>query len=272
MRSILKSALLIGAIIPAAANAQWRDDAYTSPRNATVNASGAKRIQIEASSGFLRVRGVSGSEVKVTGVAKASTQRLLSEIRLIAERRGEVVFIKADIEEHNNSWGGNYNSGDNYYRGLDLTIEVPSSIALEIEDGSGELEISGTAGIQLTDGSGSIDLSNIVGPVEIDDGSGEIQLRNIRGNVEVKDGSGAIVARGVTGNFIVDDDGSGSIEGYDVSGSFTVRNDGSGGIKADGVGGDLNVRSKGSGSVSYYNVKGTIQIPDDDRRARRNRY
>lgn len=266
MRIILKSAVLIAAIIPAAANGQLRDDAYTAPRNATVNASGAKRIGIEASAGFLRVKGgTSGSEVKVTGLARASRQNLLSEIRLVAERRGEVVYIKADIGERNNAWG------DNFYRALDLTIEVPSTIALEIDDGSGEVEISGTAGVRLTDGSGSIEMSNIGGPVDIEDGSGEIQLSNIRGKVEVNDGSGEIVVRDVTGDLVIDDDGSGSIEGYDVSGSFTVRSDGSGGIKADGIGGDFNVRNKGSGGVSYYNVKGTVKIPDDDRRYRRNR-
>ncbi len=265
MRSILKSAVLIAAIVPAVANAQWRDDAYTAPRNATVSASGARKIEIDASAGFLRVKGSASSEVKITGLARASSQKLLSEIKLIAERRGEVVYIKADIEERNNNWG------DNYYRALDLTIEVPSTIALEVKDGSGEVEISGTAGVRLTDGSGSIDMSNIGGAVDIEDGSGGIQLRNIRGNVDINDGSGEIIARGVTGNLVIDDDGSGSIEGYDVSGSFTVRNDGSGGVKADGVGGDFDVRSKGSGGVSYYNVKGSVRIPDDDRRYRRNR-
>lgn len=267
MRFILMSAVFIAAIVPAVASAQWRDDAYTAPRNATVNASGAKRIEIDASAGFLRVKGgTSGSEVKINGLARASSQALLSEIKLIAERRGQVVYIKADIEEHNNNWG------DNYYRALDLTIDVPRQIPLEIEDGSGEVEIRGTAGVRLKDGSGSIEMQDIGGAVEIEAGSGEIQLRNVRGNVEIDDGSGEIVARGVTGNFVVDDDGSGSIEAYDVSGSFTVRNDGSGGIKADGVGGDLLVRTKGSGSVSYYNVKGTVRVPDDDRRYRRNRY
>ncbi|MBA3657201.1 MAG: hypothetical protein H0W69_07605 [Gemmatimonadaceae bacterium] len=266
MRSILKSAVIIAAIVPAAANAQWRDDAYTAPRNATVNASGAKRIEIDASAGFLKIKGgTSSTEVKITGLARASSQNLLREIKLVAERRGEVVYIKADIEERNNSWG------DNCYRALDLTIDVPSQLPLEIEDGSGEIVISGTAGIRLTDGSGSIDIQNIGGPVVIEDGSGEIQLRNIRGNIEIDDGSGEIVARGVTGDLVIKDDGSGSIEGYDVSGSFTVRNDGSGGIKADGVGGDFNVRSKGSGGVNYYNVKGSVKIPDDDRRYRRNR-
>ncbi len=266
MRSILKSAVILAAIVPAGASAQWRDDAYTSPRNAVVDASGAKRVEIEASAGFLRVKGVSGSEAKVTGVAKASSQRLLSGIRLIAERRGEVVFIKADIEEHDNGWG------HDYFRALDLTIEVPSTIALEITDGSGEIEISGTAGVRLKDGSGAVELSNIDGPVEIADGSGEIHLRNIRGNVEVDDGSGEIIARGITGNFIVDDDGSGSIDAYDVSGSFTVRNDGSGSIMADGVGGDLTVNRKGSGSVTHHNVKGSVRIPDDRRRVGRIRF
>lgn len=267
MRFILKSAVIVAAIVPGAANAQWDNASYTAPRNATVDAGGAKRIDIEASAGFLRVKGVSGSQVRITGVARASRQNLLSEIRLVAERRGDAVFIKADIEDRNNNWGNN-----NDYRGLDLTIEVPSQIALDIEDGSGEIEIVGTAGVRLVDGSGAIEMENIGGAVDIDDGSGEIQMRNIRGNVAVSDGSGEIVARGVTGNLTVEEDGSGAIEAYDVSGSFVVRNDGSGGIKADGVGGDLDVRSKGSGSVNYYNVKGTVRVPDDERRSRRNRY
>jgi DUF4097 and DUF4098 domain-containing protein YvlB len=228
-----------------------------------VNASGARRVQIEAAAGFLKVRGVAGNEVKVTGVARASRQNLLSEIKLVAERRGETVLIRADIDDRENDWN------DNTYRALDLTIEVPTQLALEIEDGSGEIEISGTGAVDLTDGSGSIEMDNIGGAVKIDDGSGEIQLRNIRGNVDINDGSGEIVARGVTGNLTIDDDGSGSISGYDVGGSFTVRNDGSGGIKADGVGGDFDVRSKGSGGVAYYNVKGTVRVPDDDRRYRR---
>lgn len=266
MRSILKSAVLIVAMAPVAASAQSRDDHYTAPRNATVNATGASRIEIDASAGFLRVRGVTSSTVTVTGLARASRQTLLQEIKLIAERRGEVVYIKADIEERNN-WG---DWNDNNYRGLDLTIDVPSNIPLEVADGSGELEIRGTAGVQLTDGSGAIEMENIGGPVEIEDGSGEIRLRNIRGNVAVNDGSGEIVVRGVTGNLTIEDDGSGAIEAYDVSGSFTVRNDGSGGIKADGVGGDFSVRSKGSGGVDYYNVKGSVRIPDDRRYRRRN--
>jgi hypothetical protein len=266
MRLILKSAVLVAAIFPAAASAQWGQDAYTAPRNAVVSAGGAKRIEIEASAGFLRVRGISGSEVKITGLARASRQNLLAEIKLIAERRGEVVYIKADIDDRRNNWS---DWGENSYRALDLTIDVPTNIPLEIEDGSGEIEIRGTAGVSLTDGSGSIEMQEIGGPVRIDDGSGEIQLRNIRGNIEINDGSGEIVARGVTGNLVIDDDGSGSIEAFDVSGSFTVRNDGSGTIKADGVGGDFDVRSKGSGGVDYYNVKGSVRIPDDDRRYRR---
>ncbi len=264
MRFILKAAVIAAAIVPAAANAQWRDNGFTAPRNATVSSTGVRRVEIEASAGFLKVKGgTSSTEVKITGVARASRQNLLPEIKLIAERRGDAVYIKADIDERNNDWS------DNSYRALDLTIEVPTLLPLEIKDGSGEIEIRGTAGVRLTDGSGSIAMQDISGAVAIEDGSGEIQLRNIRGNVEINDGSGEIVVRGVTGNLVIDDDGSGSIEAYDVSGSFTVRNDGSGGIKAGGVGGDLDVRSEGSGGIEYYNVKGSVRIPDADRRYRR---
>ena len=76
-------------LIGSAAHAQYSSNAYTAPRNAVVDAAGAKRVEVEAGAGSLRVEGKAGlRQVQVTGTARSSSQQFLSQIKLIAERRG----------------------------------------------------------------------------------------------------------------------------------------------------------------------------------------
>ena len=91
--------LVVTAVfIPRKARALDAD--YTAPRNADVDARGARTIRIEAAAGFLKVEGRKDiDQVHVKGMARASRRGWLDNIKLIAERRGDEVFIKADIPE-----------------------------------------------------------------------------------------------------------------------------------------------------------------------------
>src|SRR5450759_202713 len=110
-------------LIGSTAHAQWSSP-YTAPRNAVVDAAGAKSVEVEAGAGTLRVEGKAGlRQVQVTGTARSSSQQFLTRINLIAERRGDVVFIKADIPDGERSY-----IDDNYSAALDLVIEVPQGI------------------------------------------------------------------------------------------------------------------------------------------------
>ncbi len=257
--------IVLAVLIPSGSRADPAD--VTSPRNAVVNATGARQIKIEAGAGFLHVNGRTGiNDVRVTGVARASNRRILDEIRLIAERRGDVVFIKAEFPDDHSIW--DLFRGD-FTQMLDLTIDVPVSIPLDVTDGSGELTIKGTGPLTLTDGSGDLEVSGITGNVRITDGSGNITVSGIEGDVYVDDGSGNIDANNVTGNFTIGDDGSGSVDVSGVGGTMRVNEKGSGSLTVNRVGGDFIVGSKGSGSIDYSTVKGTVDIPDRKRRGRR---
>ena len=256
--AVAATPFLIGSV----AHAQW--SAYTAPRNATVNAVGARIVEVEAAAGSLRVEGKPGlTQVQVKGTARASSERLLREIELIAERQGDRVFIKADIPEHN-SWNDNYQA-------LDLVIEVPQGMNADISDGSGDAKIYNVGELEAADGSGEL-LVDGAQSVRISDGSGSLTIENVRGDIHVNDGSGEIDVRNVAGSFIVDSDGSGSINATDVRGSVIVRSDGSGGIDVSKVGKDFRVDSKGSGNIDYANVTGAVDIPERhrDRRYRDN--
>lgn len=240
---------------------------YTAPRNAVVDATGARAVEVEAAAGMLRVEGKPGlRQVQVTGTARASSQQFLNQIRLIAERRGDVVFIKADIPDRDWDLG----SRDNYSAGLDLVIQVPQGINAEVSDGSGEAKILNVGSLEASDGSGDFSVQGATGTVRVTDGSGNLTIENVGGDVKVSDGSGDIEVRNVTGSFIVQSDGSGGIHARDVRGSVLVESDGSGSIEVQQVGRDFTVESKGSGSIDYSSVSGKVDVPERHRgRARR---
>ena len=243
-------------LIGTAAHAQWSTP-YSAPRNAVVDATGAKSVEVEAGAGSLRVEGKAGlRQVQVTGTARSSSQRFLAQIKLIAERRGDVVFIKADIPDSDS------NRDDDYSASLDLVIEVPQGINAEVGDGSGDTKILNVGSLDASDGSGSFSVIGAAGSVRITDGSGDLTIKNVGGDVKVNDGSGDITVRNVTGSFTVESDGSGGIYATDVRGSVVVENDGSGSIEVNKVGKDFTVESKGSGSIDYADVSGRVDIPD----------
>lgn len=273
--TVLRTGLAAAFIVTAAfipvhpANAGSFGD-YTAPRDADVDARGAKSIEVRAEAGSLRIEGRSGiTQVQVRGTARASQKNRLADIKLIAERRGDVVYIKADMpEDRNNSF---WNLGrDDWNMQLDLVIEVPQNIALDVEDGSGEAFFSNVGPMKLTDGSGEISIIGVKGDLEVEDGSGSMTIENVEGRVRVSDGSGEIRAKNIVGDFIVDEDGSGSIDVAGVGGSMRVEEDGSGGIDVERVAGDFTVDHKGSGRISSSDVRGKIDIPE--RHGRRGSY
>lgn len=262
-------AALLGVLVVAASFIPRRvcaHEDFTSPRNAEVSASGAKSVRIEAAAGILRVEGRAGiSQVRVRGTARAQRRSRLDDIKLVAERRGDQVFIKADMPEWRDR--GSWRDWANDNAALDLVIEVPTSLHLDVGDGSGEAEFNNTGSLELGDGSGEVLIRNARGDVRVSDGSGNITIEGVEGSVRVNDGSGNIRARNVTGNFVVSSDGSGDIDVSSVGGTMRVENDGSGNIDVDRVTGDFVVDHDGSGSISYDTVKGSVRIPERKRRS-----
>ena len=255
------AALSLALILaPGVATAQ-RDD-HEESRNATIDARGARLVRVEARAGVLRVYGKPGiTEVRVNGTARASDADDLAGIRLSAEREGDVVVVKVDIEEQRDSW----NNSDRR-RVLDLVIDVPEGIAMDVDDTSGDLELHSIGALELEDNSGDIDLRDIRGAVRIQDNSGDLEVRGARGDVRVEDGSGDIRLHNVTGNVTIESDGSGGIHADDVTGFVHVREDGSGGIRVADVGGDFTVDRDGSGGIDMTRVRGQVRIPGGRRR------
>jgi hypothetical protein len=230
----VKAALFVMAFLASAgtAGAGWSDCSHRSPREATVKTNGARRIRVIARAGDLKIQGRAGaSTVAVHGTACSSRESGLDEIKLIAERRGDEIHVEASMPDE---WFGGA-------RRLDLSLEVPSSLPLDVDDSSGSVEIRDVAALEIEDSSGELRIENVAGAVTVRDGSGEIVIDGAGSVVIADDGSGSVRISGVKGSVVVQDDGSGSIEVSDVGGDFAVEHDGSGGITHDGVRGTVRI-------------------------------
>jgi hypothetical protein len=204
----------------------------TAERSATVSAAGIDTLRVVDEAGSLDIEGRPGlTEISADGTACASNTSDLDEIQFEVSTSGSEVLIEARTPDGSSQF--------------DVRIDVPDSMLIEIEDGSGEIRVRDVAAVRLTDGSGDVDVAGVAGDLVIDDdGSGDLDLRAVVGSVEVET------------------DGSGDIRISDVDRDVRIGSDGSGSISVSDVGGDFTVGDDGSGSISYTNVEGSVDIPD----------
>lgn len=229
---------------------------HSAERDATVDAAGASVIEIAARAGDLVIRGRGNDTVDVRGTACASSPGLLEDIRVVAERRGDLVVVEVEIPDAEWSWRDRYAS-------LDLSIDVPDGVLLAVRDSSGDIEIRNVAGGTVHDSSGDLEIHQVAGDLELHDSSGDIDVRGARGEVRVRDSSGDIDVRD-SGSLLVVADSSGEIDARDIAGHVLVKRDSSGGITAVRVAGDFTVESDGSGGIEYRDVGGRVSVPSDD--------
>ena len=242
-----------------------RHGEVTTPRTARVSAAGARLARIEARAGSLRIEGRAGlTEIHARGTARASSRALLDRVRLTAERRGDVAYVVVEIPDY---WNDSRDDDDEF-AALDLIVEVPKTLALEVEDRSGDVEIRGVGQLDLDDNSGEVMIEDVGGRLRVRDGSGELRIRDVRGDVTLEDGSGGVRVHTVRGSVTVDRDGSGEFEAENVTGSVRIASKGSGSVEVAHVGGDFVVGRKGTGSIEHRDVRGRVDVPERDRRRR----
>lgn len=206
-------------------------------KDLSLSADGIEKLKVDCGSGFLKVSGKDSlrtievrAEIAVKGKSDEEAEDYIRKnVVLTLEKKGNRAVLVSQFKD-------SIFSGS---RVIDLTVEVPKNIQLDVDDGSGFVTIQNITGsIYVDDSSGDLNIEQIQGDVKVDDGSGTIDVSNIRGNVSIDDGSGSIDVQDVTGNVVVDD--------------------GSGSIRIEGVGGDVHIKDDGSGSLNIRDVKGKV--------------
>jgi DUF4097 and DUF4098 domain-containing protein YvlB len=238
MRSLVMMTMFVASL----ADAAW--NGYEEVRELALDTRGIDTLDIDNGSGSMDITGVSGTgDIMVTATILVpgknddkARKRIEDDLILTLQQDSGVAVLKAYFKE-----GGFFSFGDG--PSVQLDVRLPEGMHLQVDDGSGSIEISNVRGdVVLDDGSGSITMTDVGGTVEIDDGSGSISVQGVGGDISINDGSGSIKVRGVAGSVIIDD-GSGSIDVSDVEEDLIIVDDGSGGLDFSNISGRIEKES-----------------------------
>jgi DUF4097 and DUF4098 domain-containing protein YvlB len=158
------------------------------------------QLNIDTGAGDLEITGKAGQS-KISVVAKVFGEELSDDDYILSlKKEGDKAVLIARFNDKT------YNSEK-----IDLEVSMPSSLALSVDDKSGDISIESVSnGLILNDCSGDVELSNIAGLVRIEDRSGDVVGEDLRGDVSINDRSGDININGAA-DFKLKNDGSGDV-------------------------------------------------------------
>lgn len=250
----MKKQLLLAAVLITPLYSYADSCRYSKDYNFSVDAASLENLQLDVGAGNLTVTGDSASNsVRVVATACANSRNRLEELDLTHRVRDSDLLVRT--ERYRSGSIFSWLSFGNNYAYINVEVTMPSELSLEVDDGSGGVEISNVSSLSLDDGSGAIQINNISGNVYVNDGSGSIAISNVGGIISVDDGSGPIRIRDSNEVEIIDD-GSGEITIENIHSNVNIRNDGSGGISIRDVAGDVEIGDAGSGSIDVRGVAG----------------
>lgn len=193
-----------------------------------LDATDLTQLMASTGAGSLLIQGEAG-RTSVEVIAEIySYEGIDADIRL--QKQGNSAQLQTSLPS---SWV----NGNSPY--INLTVKVPTSFGLVLDDGSGEAVIEGLTGdIQVTDGSGDLRI-NGGNSLQVDDGSGDLFIRHIKGAVSIEDGSGDMVVEHI-GGIVSINDGSGDISVRQTAG-LTITEGGSGDLDIDQINGPVSI-------------------------------
>ncbi|HHL31487.1 MAG TPA: hypothetical protein ENJ41_02800 [Oceanospirillales bacterium] len=216
----------------------------------SISSNKAHSFFADVGAGSLQIRGAHVDTISVNATVYSEKYHDIEELRevfndkvlLTLVKKGSTIELKAMVKR------GRWLSFKDPEIAIDLDIIVPTDLNIEIDDGSGSLQVVDIEGnLEIDDGSGSMTINNIGGDVLIDDGSGNLKLSTVAGNVNIDDGSGNLILNDISGDVFIDD-GSGVVNIDGVRGNVTI-DDSSGSINIYQLAGHFNLIDDGSGNV-----------------------
>ena len=248
--------IALGAVIVTLSGCSIRGAGFSAPKSVQVPSTGISVLRVDAGSGYLRVVGHEGrGDVVITGVAQADSRAIVDGERVETRRSGDTLIVTTIIPVSPPGRFGRVAVA------LDLMIQLPSGIALDVVDTSGAAFFRNVGALRIVHGDGRLEADTVAGSVDITDGNGDILVGFVGGNVHIVDGGGGIHLFRIHGSVDIPKAGNGEIKLFDVGGDVRVGSKSSGEVVANGIGGSLFVTARGDGSIEYRGVKGRIEIP-----------
>ena len=176
------------------------DESHDQTIEKTFTVDGMPRLRIQNVSGETAIRVGETGQVRVVarkrvkGGSADRAKRLLENVEVRIEQKGNDIFVEPHLYEQERSWL-------DLFRGkrfrVDFEITVPRETAVNAGTVSGDLDLNGTRGpARLESVSGDVNIQDVQGPMRIKSVSGDVQITDYVGSVDGSSVSGDVDIRG----------------------------------------------------------------------------
>ncbi|HEX9141988.1 MAG TPA: DUF4097 family beta strand repeat-containing protein [Gaiellaceae bacterium] len=176
------------------------DESHDQTVEKTFTVDGMPRLRVQNVSGETAIRVGEPGQVRVVarkrvkGGSADRAKRLLENVEVRIEQRGNDIFVEPHLYEQERSWL-------DLFRGkrfrVDFEITVPRETAVNAQTVSGDLDLNGTRGpARVESVSGDVNIADVQGPMRIKSVSGDVQCTDYVGSVEGSSVSGDVDIRG----------------------------------------------------------------------------
>jgi DUF4097 and DUF4098 domain-containing protein YvlB len=174
----------------------------TERESKTYAVTGAPRVRIENFDGAVIVHAWDKPEVMYTAVKRATDEREMQGIKVLAQQTGGEITLRADFDKsfsHVREEKGGRVVSYSSNASAEFDLYVPRNSTLFVSTGDGRLRVDGVAGeLDLRTGDGPIDVTGARGRLRAETGDGRIRIENFDGDAETRTGDGRIT---LDGNF-----------------------------------------------------------------------
>ncbi|MFN8178212.1 MAG: DUF4097 family beta strand repeat-containing protein [bacterium] len=195
------------------------------------------KVRVSNVAGSVKIRGGSGSEVRVTGTADEKVKDVE-----VTSKAGDVE-IEVVLEKEIHGRGGV----------ADLVIDVPSGVRLDVQSVSASVDVDGVKGkLELQSVSGDVTVRGDAEDAEINTVSGGIDVDGSIGRVESESVSGATTLRNVAD----------TIEAKTTSGSIDIEAPGVEKAQCTSVSGEIRFAgaAKKDAELTFENFSGAVEL------------
>jgi hypothetical protein len=270
----MRRTMLALTVLAAFAHPAWAERAISQQSQSDFDAAGIRLLKVENSRGFTEVKRSGDGRIHVWAQKQvrsrgAEADRLAKATLVETDRTGDTFTVHARYPQGSVmriSFAELFMGVDTPRTEVQLSIEVPPGVAVEMRSASGDLRTAGLAGDQsLASTSGDIRIEDATGRVEATATSGGIEaaglararLRSVSGAVSVERANGVLHVTTTSGDIHVSG-AADSVALGTVSGEVEV--DGAArGLELGSTSGDVTVR-RAAGRVSLSTSSGDVDM------------
>lgn len=187
-RSVL---VVVAAVALAACEVNLNSEGIVTRDTRQFKVTGVPELDLETFDGSIEIHSWDRPEVEVEIEKRAMEQRLVDEMKVVAEQTGNKIIVKVSRPSRSDSEG--IQIGVHFSPTARLRIALPRHSQLTAKSNDGSITIEDVTGrITLTTGDGSVRAVRLAGDVTIRSGDGAIRMDAVEGKLDFETDDGSI--------------------------------------------------------------------------------